>query len=53
MNETTAFEVDSELVEDVAIEELADTSAGSFCLGTVGSAGCPSSAGSIGTASSH
>ncbi|MEV7025026.1 thiocillin family RiPP [Kitasatospora sp. NPDC093558] len=39
--------------DDIAIEELSDATGGSFCLGTVGSAGCPSSAGSIGTASSH
>ncbi|MFI5611274.1 thiocillin family RiPP [Amycolatopsis sp. NPDC051903] len=37
---------------DLTIEQLSDDQAGSFCIGTVGTAGCPSSAGSVGTASS-
>ncbi|MFF9852903.1 thiocillin family RiPP [Streptomyces litmocidini] len=41
------------LAEDIAIEDLTDATGGSFCLGTVGCAGCPSSAGTVGTASSH
>ncbi|MGW4482668.1 thiocillin family RiPP [Amycolatopsis sp. NPDC004368] len=37
---------------ELTIEQLSDAQAGSFCLGTVGTAGCPSSAGTVGTASS-
>ncbi|WP_433453175.1 thiocillin family RiPP [Streptomyces sp. CA-142005] len=39
--------------DDITIEELSDATGGSLCLGTVGCAGCPSSAGTVGTASSH
>jgi hypothetical protein len=35
-------------VEDIAIENLADTVAGN-CLGTLGSAGCPACFGTLGS----
>lgn len=48
-----AAELSAGHTEDISIEDLTDATGGSFCLGTVGCAGCPSSAGSVGTASSH
>jgi len=54
MNDDLEIDVAQEpSIDDIAIEELGDTSAGSFSFGTVGTAGCPSSAGTVGTASSH
>ncbi|WP_371676269.1 thiocillin family RiPP [Streptomyces sp. NBC_01276] len=52
MNDTIA-EADLDLFEDVAIEELSDASGAGWCLGSAGTFGCPSSAGSYGTTTSH
>ncbi|GAA3535338.1 hypothetical protein GCM10022222_18680 [Amycolatopsis ultiminotia] len=45
-------EISEPATSELTIEQLSDAQAGSFCVGTVGTAGCPSSAGSVGTASS-
>lgn len=40
-------------VEDVAIEDLAEANGGGWCLGTGGTFGCPSTAGTYGSLTSH
>jgi hypothetical protein len=40
-------------VEDLAIEEMVEANGGGWCVGSAGTFGCPSTAGSYGTLSSH